>query len=123
MRGLDFKETAKGRKRIAHFIRNPTPPLHLFSFSPFSRKEVSFLPVFRWMFQECFDLCFLFFIFFYFSKIWFFTAKKIIYTITCCGSIGYALQWRFFRIAATAKSLQNYSLLIVKSLIISRVLF
>ena len=70
-----------------------------------------------------FRLVFSFFFFFYFSKIRFFTAKKIIYTITCCGSIGYTLQWRFFRIAATAKSLQNYSLLIGMSLIISRVLF
>lgn len=123
MKGLDFKETAKGRKRIAHFIRNSTPPLHLFSFSPFSRKEVSFLPVSRWMFQECFVLCFLLFLFFYFLKIRIFTAKKIIYMITVCCSICYALQWRFFRIAATAKSLQNYSLLVGKSLIISRVLF
>ena len=64
-----------------------------------------------------------FFYFFYFSKIWFFTAKKIIYMITYCDSICYALQWWFIRIAATTKSLQNYSLLIGKPLIISRVLF
>ena len=70
-----------------------------------------------------FRLVFSFFIFFNFLKIAIFTAKKIIYTITVCGSICYTLQWRFFRIAATAKSLQNHSLLIVKSLIISRVLF